>query len=407
MPGAVSIAVSDGEPDEVPCVPEDAWGDGMSGIPLVDLLAAHAEVAEEVQAGFARVQASGAFVGGPDVAAFEGEFARFGGVGHCVAVANGTDALELMLRAEGMPSGAGVVMPANTFVATAEAVVRAGGTPVFADVDDAFLLLDPVSAARAVSAASDVWALLPVHLNGQLAPMEQLVAVAADAGLRVFEDAAQCQGATRDGRAAGTWGRAAGTSFYPGKNLGAYGDAGAVLTDDPELADVVREIADHGSSRKYVHTRVGVNSRLDTLQAVVLRAKLRRLADWNAARRAAAARYDALLADLVDDGVRLPRTAPGNAHVWHLYAVRVPHRDAVLAELNAAGIGAGVHYPVPVHLQPAFRELGYAAGDFPVAERAAGEIVTLPLFPQITEGQQARVVEVLGKALANASRGVS
>ncbi|UGQ14499.1 DegT/DnrJ/EryC1/StrS family aminotransferase [Yinghuangia sp. ASG 101] len=376
----------------------------MSGIPLVDLRAAHAEVADEVRAGFERVQASAAFVGGPDVAAFEAEFARFGGVGHCVGVANGTDALELMLRADAMPPGAGVVMPANTFVATAEAVVRAGGTPVFADVDDEFLLLDPDSAARAASAA-DTWALLPVHLNGQLAPMEPLVALASDTGLRVFEDAAQCQGATRHGRAAGTWGRAAGTSFYPGKNLGAYGDAGAVLTDDGELAGVVREIADHGSPRKYVHSRLGVNSRLDTLQAVVLRAKLRRLAAGNAARRAAAARYDALLADLADDGLRLPRTAPGNDHVWHLYAVRVPHRDAVLADLGAAGIGAGVHYPVPVHLQPAFGELGYARGDFPVAERAAGEILTLPLFPQITEDQQARVAEALAKALANALRG--
>ncbi|MGA4540318.1 DegT/DnrJ/EryC1/StrS family aminotransferase [Uniformispora flossi] len=364
-------------------------------IPLVDLLAGHAEVAAEVEAGFARVLDTGAFVKGPDVAAFEREFAEFSGTAHCVGVANGTDALELALRADGLPAGAGVVMPANTFVASAEAVVRAGGVPVFADADDEFLLLDPA----AVTVSENVWALLPVHLNGQLAPMEHLLDVASAAGVRVFEDAAQCQGATRHGRGAGTWGRAAGTSFYPGKNLGAYGDGGAVLTSDAELDRIVRELGDHGSSRKYVHDRLGFNSRLDTLQAVVLRAKLRRLADWNARRRAAAARYDALLADV--DGVRLPRTMPGNEHVWHLYAVRVACRDEVLAELNAAGIGAGVHYPVPVHLQPAFRELGYAPGDFPVAERAAAEILTLPLFPQITEEQQAQVADTLAKALRN------
>jgi dTDP-4-amino-4,6-dideoxygalactose transaminase len=364
-------------------------------IPLVDLGAMHAEVAAEVEAGFARVVAAGAFVKGPDVAEFEGEFAAFSGAAHCVGVGNGTDAVELMLRADGLPAGGGVVMPANTFVATAEAVVRAGGRPVFADVDEEFLLLDPGSAERAVG--SGVWALLPVHLNGQIAPMEPLAALAGACGVRLFEDAAECQGAVRNGRGVGTWSRAAATSFYPGKNLGAYGDGGAVLTNDLPLSLTVRELGDHGSSRKYVHDRLGFNSRLDTLQAVVLRAKLRRLAEWNRARREAAERYDALLGGVA--GVRLPRTAPGNEHVWHLYAVRVRDRDAVLAELNAAGIGAGVHYPVPVHLQPAFRELGYKEGDFPVAERAAREILTLPLHPRITEAQQVRVVEVLAGAV--------
>ncbi|NUU20878.1 MAG: DegT/DnrJ/EryC1/StrS family aminotransferase [Streptomycetaceae bacterium] len=365
-------------------------------IPLVDLAAMHAEVAAEVEEGFARVLASGAFIKGPDVAAFEGEFADFSGAAHCVGVANGTDAIELILRADGLPAGGRVVMPANTFVATAEAVVRAGGTPVFADVDDEFLLLDPASAEEAVTA--DTWALLPVHLNGQLAPMEPLAALAGACGLRLFEDAAQCQGARRNDRGVGTWSRAAATSFYPGKNLGAYGDGGAVLTNAPQLDLAVREVADHGSSRKYVHDRLGFNSRLDTLQAVVLRAKLRRLAGWNRDRRAAAERYDALLRDA--PGVRLPRTAPGNEHVWHLYAVRVHNRDAVLAALAEAGIGAGVHYPVPVHLQPAFRELGYREGDFPNAERAADEILTLPLHPRITEDQQVRVAETLAKAVA-------
>jgi dTDP-4-amino-4,6-dideoxygalactose transaminase len=368
----------------------------MTAIPLVDLRAAHAEVAEEVAEGLDRVLASGAFVKGPDVAAFEAEYAAFCGVDHCVGVANGTDAVELALRAAGVGPGDGVVLPANTFVATAGAVVRAGARPVLADVDDEHLLLDPADAGRAAADAG-ARALVPVHLNGQLAPMTPLAALAERAGLVLVEDAAQCQGATQDGRQAGSWGAAAATSFYPGKNLGAYGDGGAVVTRDRELADAVRLLGDHGAPRKYAHTTLGFNSRLDTLQAVVLRAKLRRLAAWNQARRDAAARYDTLLAGL--DGVRLPRVAPGNTHVWHLYAVRVPERDRVLRALEDEGVGAGAHYPVPVHLQPAYAFLGHGPGDFPVAERAADEILTLPLYPQITAGQQERVVEVLAKAV--------
>ncbi|GAA2270869.1 MULTISPECIES: DegT/DnrJ/EryC1/StrS family aminotransferase [Kitasatospora] len=365
----------------------------MTAIPLVDLQAAHAEVAEEVREGFDRVLATGAYIKGPDVAAFEAEYAEFSGVRHAVGTANGTDALELALRALRLAPGAGVVLPANTFVATAEAVVRAGLRPVLVDVDPEYLLIDPARAAEALPGAA---ALVPVHLNGQLAPMRPLLDLAGDRP--VIEDGAQSQGARQDGRVSGSWGRISATSFYPGKNLGAYGDAGAVVTDDEELATAVRLIGDHGSGRKYVHETFGFNSRLDTLQAVVLRAKLRRLPGWNEARRAAAARYGELLGGL--DGITLPGTLPGNEHVWHLYAVRVEHgRDEVLAKLHAAGIGAGIHYPVPVHLQPAFRELGYAEGSFPVAERAAGEILTLPLFPQITAVQQEQVAETLVKAL--------
>ncbi|MFB7668976.1 DegT/DnrJ/EryC1/StrS family aminotransferase [Kitasatospora sp. NPDC056138] len=365
----------------------------MTAIPLVDLQAAHAEVAEEVREGFDRVLATGAYIKGPDVAAFEAEYAEFSGVRHAVGTANGTDALELALRALRLAPGAGVVLPANTFVATAEAVVRAGLRPVLVDVDPEHLLIDPALAAEALPGVA---ALVPVHLNGQLAPMQPLLDVAD--GRPVIEDGAQSQGARQHGRVSGSWGRISATSFYPGKNLGAYGDAGAVVTDDEELAGAVRLIGDHGSGRKYVHETFGFNSRLDTLQAVVLRAKLRRLPGWNEARRAAAARYDELLGGF--DRISLPRTLPGNEHVWHLYAVRVERgRDEVLAELQAAGIGAGIHYPVPVHLQPAFRGLGYAEGSFPVTERAAGEILTLPLFPQITEDQQTRVAEALAKAL--------
>ncbi|MEV4557002.1 DegT/DnrJ/EryC1/StrS family aminotransferase [Kitasatospora sp. NPDC049285] len=368
----------------------------MNDIPLVDLRAQHAEIADEVRAGFDAVLASGAYIKGPDVAAFEQEYAAYCGVAHAVGTANGTDALELALRALDLPAGGGVVLPANTFVATAEAVVRAGLTPVLVDADPEHLLIDVEQAAAAAGTAV---ALMPVHLNGQLAPMERLLEIAGD--LPVVEDGAQSQGATRHGRPSGSWGRISATSFYPGKNLGAYGDAGAVVTDDADLAAAVRLIGDHGSARKYVHERFGFNSRMDTLQAVVLRAKLRRLPEWNAARRAAAERYDKLLGGL--EGVTLPRVLPGNEHVWHLYAVRVERdRDGVLAALQQAGIGAGVHYPVPVHLQPAFRHLGHAEGAFPVTERAAAELLTLPLFPQLTEDQQIRVAEALSTAVRRA-----
>ena len=363
----------------------------MKSIPLVDLRAAHAEVADEVADGFARVIARTAFVGGDEVAAFEREYASFGGVGHCVGVANGTDALELALRAVGVGPGDEVVIPANTFVATAEAVARTGARSVPVDVDPATYLMDTGAALAAVTPTTR--AIVPVHLYGQLVDVAPLRA----GGVPVVEDAAQCQGATAGGRGAGSEGIAA-TSFYPGKNLGAYGDAGAVVTDDADLATAVRTLGNHGGLRKYVHDVVGVNSRLDGLQAVVLRAKLARLGAWNEARRAAAARYDELLAGL--DVVR-PVTAPGNVHVWHLYVVRVPaRRDEVLGKLNADGIGAGIHYPVPVHLTPAFAHLGYGFGAFPHAERAATEILSLPIYPQITANQQEIVVNALASALA-------
>ncbi|WP_043672158.1 DegT/DnrJ/EryC1/StrS family aminotransferase [Streptomyces xylophagus] len=370
----------------------------MNHIPLVDLKAAHAEVADDVRAGFERVLANTAFIGGDEVGAFEREYADFGGVAHCVGVANGTDAVELALRASGVGPGDEVVIPANTFIATAGAVARIGARPVLADCLPDTYLLDPQAALDAVGPATR--AVVPVHLYGQLADVTPLVAQLPD-HVRVVEDAAQCQGATRDGRTPGSGGIAA-TSFYPGKNLGAYGDAGAVLTDDEELAGLVRAIANHGGVAKYRHDVPGFNSRLDGLQAVVLRAKLTRLAAGNEARRTAAARYDALLAELADAGrVVLPVTAPGNLPVWHLYVVQVADadRDAVVGKLNAEGIGAGVHYPAPVHLTEAYRHLGHARGDFPHAEQAADRILSLPLYPQITPDQQQRVVDVFTDAL--------
>jgi dTDP-4-amino-4,6-dideoxygalactose transaminase len=286
------------------------------------------------------------------------------------------------------------VVPANTFIATALAVVRAGATPVLVDADEHHLM-DPALVEAAITRKTR--ALLPVHLYGQAADMETLGAIAAARGLVLLEDAAQAQGARRLGRHVGGLGVAAATSFYPGKNLGAYGDAGAVLTGSEEVAGRIRRLRNYGSETKYHHPEIGFNSRLDTLQAVVLSAKLRRLSGWNEARRSAAAVYDRLLADV--PAVERPRTLAGNEHVWHLYVVRVPERDRALAELQAQGIGAGVHYPMPLHMHGAMRHLGYTEGDFPVAEHASREILSLPLHPHITVTQQERVVETLRRTM--------
>jgi dTDP-4-amino-4,6-dideoxygalactose transaminase len=364
-------------------------------IPLVDLRAQHAEIAAEVAAGFDRVIADTAFILGPQVRAFEDEFARFCELPHCVGVANGTDAIELSVRALGLKAGDEVIVPANTFIASALGVIRAGARPVIVDCDE-HQLLAPGRIEAAIGPRTR--AVLPVHLFGQLADMEAIAGIAAARGIAVIEDGAQSQGARRHGKPAGSFGAAAAVSFYPGKNLGAYGDAGAVVTGSKEIAGRLRRLRNWGSETKYHHPEIGFNSRLDTLQAVVLSAKLKRLDAWNAARRRAATRYDELLAGL--PGVEPPKTLPGNEHVWHLYVVRVARRDEVLARLNAAGIGAGIHYPVPLHLHGALNDLGYRAGDFPVAERAAAEILSLPMDPHIAPEQQERVVAELRKAIA-------
>ena len=364
-------------------------------VPFVDLRAQQAEVLDVIRPQIDRILETAAFMGGPPVDDFERAYAAFVGVRHCIGVANGTDALELALRAVGVAGGGEVLVPANTFIATAEAVVRAGGRVVLVDVDDDHLLMAPDAVKAAVGAQTR--AVVPVHLFGQAAPVDEILPWAESVGAALIEDAAQSQGATRHGVGAGALGLVAGTSFYPGKNLGAAGDAGAVLTDDDEIAHHVRSLANHGSPRKYEHDVIGFNSRLDAIQAVVLRAKLDRLAAWNAARAQAAARYEEMLAGT--DGVRTPQVLPGNTHVWHLYVIRVSDRDRVLAALQAAGIGAGLHYPVPVHLTPAFRSSGYGPGDFPVAEQAAQEILSLPMYPHLTPADQERVVEVLRGAL--------
>jgi dTDP-4-amino-4,6-dideoxygalactose transaminase len=362
-------------------------------VPLVDLRLQNEAVASEIRDAIEEVCASGAFVLGPQVGRFEEEYAAFCGVDHAVGVGNGTDALVLALRSAGIGPGDEVIVPANTFVATAEAVALVGADLVLVDCTEDFLI-DSAAVARACGPRTR--AVVGVDLYGQVAPFEQLrAAVGSDVVL--VEDGAQSQGATRLGRSAGSFGDVAATSFYPGKNLGAYGDAGAVTTDDPDIAHRLRALRNHGGTNKYEHLVVGTNSRLDSLQAAVLSVKLRRLAGWNTQRQDAARRYDEMLADIPD--VRRPAVAAGNSHVWHLYVVRVPERDRVLAELNARGVGAGLHYPYPIHLLPAFAHLGLGQGTFPVAEALAGEILSLPMYPGITPEQQEHVATALQEAL--------
>ena len=360
-------------------------------VPLVDLRLQHEGIAENVRAGFERVLSETSFVLGPEVEEFERAYARYCGVAHCVGVGNGTDAIELALRALRIGPGDEVIIPANTFVATAEAVLRAGAALVLADCDEDYLI-DPAQVAAQTTPRTK--AILPVHLYGQMAPMAALRNIASD-GIALVEDGAQSQGADQAGGRSGAVGIVAATSFYPGKNLGAYGDAGAVTTSNDEVADRVRLLRNHGGIHRYEHEEIGVNSRLAGLQAVVLSAKLAHLDRWNDERRLAAKRYGELFADVEE--IIPPRTVGGNQHVWHLYVLRVQHREEVLAALQAAGVGAGIHYPAPVHRLPAFA--GSGLGAFPVAERLANEILSLPIFPGITEEQQEHVAEVLIKAV--------
>lgn len=360
-------------------------------VPFVDLASQHTEIADEVCAAIEAVLDSTAFVDGPPVARFEEAYAAFLDVQHCVGVGNGTDALELALRAIGVGPGDEVVLPANTFIATAEAASRIGAVPVPVDVDPDRLLIDPRRVEAALTPRTG--AVVAVHLFGQIAPTTALAEICAAHGVPLVEDAAQSHGARLDGRAAGGLGAVAATSFYPGKNLGAAGDAGAVTTSDAEVAARVRLLRAHGSATRYVHEVVGVNSRLDSIQAVYLRAKLDRLEKWNELRARAARRYHELLAGI--PGVVRPAPADGEEHVWHLYVIQVDERDRVLAALQKAGIGVGIHYPTPVHLTPAYRHLGLGPGTAPVAEAAANRILSLPMHPHLTEEMQRHVVDVL------------
>lgn len=367
----------------------------MTSVPFADLVAQQREIEKEMLPAMRSVFETGAFIGGPAVSAFEQEYAAYTGTRHCVGMGNGTDALEAALRAVGVGRGDEVVIPANTFIATAEAVLRAGATPVLVDVDGRALLIDPAAAAAAVGPATR--AIVAVHLYGQPAPVEQLEPIARGVGAVIVEDAAQSHGARRHGGASGGLASIAATSFYPGKNLGAAGDAGAVTTDDPELARTVRMLGSHGSERKYAHELLGFNSRLDAVHAVVLSAKLRRLEDWNMRRRAIAVAYGALLHDL--DELTLPVVAEGNDHVWHLYVIRVRDRERVAAELAEAGVETGIHYPVPLHRSPALAGQTIRRTECPVTDAAAGEILSLPMFPHMTAAQVVAVTQALRAAV--------
>ncbi len=366
-------------------------------IPLVDLAWQHQEIAEEVMAGLEEVFAATAFIQGPQVRQFEEEFAAFCHVANCVGVASGTDALEMAVRALGLGPGDEVIVPANSFIASALGVIRAGVDVKLVDCDPDTYLIDVEAVHRAMT--PKVKAVMPVHLFGQTAPVEQLSDVVGD--VPIIEDAAQSQGSLRLGKPSGSLGKIAATSFYPGKNIGAYGDAGAVLTEDDELAQLVRNLGNWGSPEKYHHPVVGFNSRLDTVHAVVLKAKLGRLADWNKQRRAAAERYNELL--IAGGRLQPPQVLAGNEHVWHLYVVRVPQRDRVAASMHDDDIGVGVHYPIPMHLQGALSFLGHRSGDFPETEAAAAEMLSLPMFPGISAEQQEAVVESLNSALDSAN----
>jgi dTDP-4-amino-4,6-dideoxygalactose transaminase len=370
-----------------------------SRLPLVDLAAQRTALGGEIEEAVIRALARGDYILGAELAAFEEEFAQYCGARHAVGVDSGTSALELALRAAGIGPGDEVITAANTFVATTFAIVHAGARPVLVDVDERTHLLDPAAVASAVTARTR--AIIPVHLYGQCAAMDAILAVARRHSLVVIEDACQAHGARQRGRRAGSLGHAAAFSFYPGKNLGGAGDGGAVVTDDDALADHVRLLRNYGQREKYRSECVGHNRRLDTLQAAVLRVKLSHLDDWNSARQAHAARYDAAL-----DGLPLvrPVTADRNEHVWHLYVVRVARRDAVRRLLAEQGIDTGTHYPIPIHLQPAHRDLGHQPGDFPVTEGCAAEVLSLPMFPQLPAQAPVRVAVALRTAIINAAR---
>ena len=364
-------------------------------VPFLNLQLHHAPLREQLDAAIAAVVDSGAFAGGPFVSRFESEYAAYCGVPFTVGVGNGTDALWLSLLALGVGPGDEVITVPSTFMATAEAITYCGARPVFVDIEDRTYTLNPALLEAAVTPRTK--AIIPVHLFGQMADMKSILAIAQRHGLPVIEDACQAHGARQAGRTAGTLGIAGCFSFYPGKNLGAFGEAGAIVTADPDFRRRLEVLRDHGQTRKYFHSVVGWNARMDGIQGAVLSVKLRHLSAANDRRRTHAQQYSKLLADLP---VVLPAEAPDNHHVYHVYALRVAARDRVLAAMTEAGIGCGIHYPVPVHLQEAYRSLGYQPGSFPVAERCAKEFLSLPMFPELTAEQITVVAAELRCALS-------
>jgi dTDP-4-amino-4,6-dideoxygalactose transaminase len=385
-------------------------------IPFLDLLTPHRELEDELLAVCKQVLETAGFVGGPILAGFEQDFAAFCGTRNCVGVGSGTDAVRFALTAAGVKPGDVVVTVPNTFIATAEAITQAGATPEFVDIDERTYNLDPEELrsylqvqCRVDGSTGQVYskrlgrpvrAVVPVHLCGQPADMDPILELAERFRLLVVEDACQAHGAEyfskkeNAWKKAGTMGVVAAFSFYPGKNLGACGEAGAVTTNDDKIARHIQMLRDHGQSRKYYHDMEGYNGRLDTIQAGMLRVKLRRLAQWNEQRRECARQYQDLLGSAYA-AIKIPHEPSWAKSIYHLYMVRVQNRDQIQKQLAEAGIGTGIHYPIPLHLQKAYSNLGYTKGDFPVCERVTAEILSLPMFPGLQPGQQQRVARCL------------
>ena len=352
-------------------------------IPLVDLKAQYKTIKEEVRAAIDDVLEGMQLTIGPNVKAFDQEFAAFCGAKHAIGVGSGTDALQLVIRALGISSGDEVITVSHTFFATVEAVLYSGARPVLVDVDEKTFNMDIAAAAAAITPRTK--AIMPVHLYGRTMDMKPLLALAKDRGLQVIEDACQAHGAMLDtGAMAGNSGNASAFSFYCSKNLGAYGEAGSITTNDDQLAAELRSLREHGQSTRYYHPVVGYNARLDEIQAAILRIKLRKLPEWNKRRQAIARHYNEQLAG---SGIITPEIPEGGRHVFHIYAIRVPDlkRDALRQHLSERGIGTGVHYPVPIHLQEASAFMGYRQGDFPVTERLSNEVVSLPMYAELTD----------------------
>ncbi len=373
-------------PADPPPDPDATTGETGMKVQFVDLKAQYQSIKGEVNEAIGKVLESCAFI---NARGFEAEFAAYCERKHCVGLGNGTDALWLAMAAMGFGPGDEVIVPANTFIATAEGVSWTGATPVFVDCDPVTYTIDPAKIEAAITPKTK--AIAPVHLYGQPADMDPIMEIARKHNLKVVEDCAQSHGAVYKGKKAGTFGDVACYSFYPGKNLGAYGDGGAITTDDEDLATAVRKLGDHGSNVKYRHDLVGTNSRLDGIQGAVLSVKLKHLDAWSDRRIAAAAAYNEGLKDVCV----VPVTRADTRHVWHLYVIQVNNRDEVMQALNDAGIGCGIHYPVPLPMTPAYADLGYSADQFPVACGIADKILSLPMHGDLTDEQIGLVVETV------------
>jgi dTDP-4-amino-4,6-dideoxygalactose transaminase len=363
-------------------------------VPFLDLKAQHQSIRAELDSAIRDVIDSCAFAGGPFVEKFENEFANFCVCRHAIGVGSGTEALWLVLLALGVGPGDEVITVANSFIATAEAISFCGARPVLVDVDQSTYTMDPEELRKAIT--DKTRAIIPVHLFGQMADMDPIMEVARQGGVPVIEDACQAHGAEYNGRRAGSIGIAGAFSFYPGKNLGACGEAGAVVTNDSEMAQKLRFLRDHGQEKKYFHSEVGWNARMDGLQGAILSVKLQHLEGWNERRRQNASVYNQLLGGI--RGVNAPTEAQGNRHIYHVYAIRVPARDSLMAGLKNAGVNCAVHYPVPIHLQKAYECLKLAKGSFPIAERCAEEFLSLPMFPELSREQMGHVAASIAAA---------